>query len=82
MGKKSFNLVIGCKFYEYICIFKIHNDIHFFCHKYTLKSHNINWEEEISFWLNCVCYGLPYYANFLEKDVSKLSWFKFKHGHP
>jgi hypothetical protein len=28
------------------------------------------------------CYGLPYYAIFLEKYAPKLPWLKFKHGHP
>jgi len=29
-----------------------------------------------------LCYGLPYYAQNLEKYAPKLPWLKFKHGHP
>jgi hypothetical protein len=54
----------------------------FFCHKYTLESQNISWKNEFSFWLNSLCYDLPYYAKNLEKYAPKLAWLKFEHGHP
>jgi hypothetical protein len=53
----------------------------FFCRKYTLESHNISWKK-IFFWLNSLCYGLPYYAKSMEKHAPKLPRLKFKHGHP
>jgi hypothetical protein len=62
--------------------FLIHNDIHFFCHKYISKLHNIGWEKKKSLWLNSLCYNLPYYAKSLEKYALVLPWLKFKHGHP
>jgi hypothetical protein len=39
-------------------------------------------EKGIFFSIEFLCYGLPYYAIFLEKYAPKLPWLKFKHGHP
>ncbi len=67
-------------FNHYFNIFTFFNT--FFCHKYTLESHNISWKKEFSLRLNSLCYNLPYYAKSLEKYAPILPWLKFKHGHP